>query len=144
MANVMAAINLHLRNQAAIAALVSTRVYSLTLPQGITYPALVLTDVTTQHAEDFSGSSGWARAQIQIDAWATTYAAAAALAEAVRQELQLAADVSVAPDTGAVTIDGISVVADNTSALRPEAGSRDSLVRKSLTYGVSYRESIPA
>lgn len=70
-----------------VAALVSTRVYPLTLPQGYTLPAITYQRVSTERLRDLTGSSGWVMARFQIDCWAASYSAARGLADKVRAAL---------------------------------------------------------
>lgn len=70
-----------------VAALISARVYPLILPQAPTYPALTYQRISGPRLHHLTGSSGRGVARIQTDSWAETYAAAQALAAAVRAAL---------------------------------------------------------
>jgi hypothetical protein len=78
-----------LTNTAAIQTLISTRVYLEQIPQGATLPCLTYQRISTARltAHDISGSAGTAHARFQFDAWATTYASAKAIADALRAAL---------------------------------------------------------
>jgi len=78
-----------LTNTAGITALVSTRVYLETIPQGATLPCITYQRISTPRltAHDTSGSAGTASPRFQFDAWATTYASARAIADALRAAL---------------------------------------------------------
>lgn len=76
-----------LKNAAAVAALVGARIYPLTAPQPPTYPLVTFQRISGVRWRSLSGPSGMAQPRIQVDAYATTYAGAKALATAVRQTL---------------------------------------------------------
>lgn len=71
----------------AIAALVSSRVYPLILPQNATYPALVYSKVSGARLHHLTGSAGRAMPRITVSCWATTYLGAKQLAALVRATL---------------------------------------------------------
>lgn len=80
----------HLQVTAGITALVSTRIYSFVIPQGATLPCIVIQRIDTPRllTHDSSGATGdLASPRFQLDAWATTYASAKAIADAIRAEL---------------------------------------------------------
>ena len=63
---------------------ITTRMYPLKLPQSPTLPAIVYTKVSGFREHDMDGSS-IATPRIQFDCYAATYAAAKALADALRE-----------------------------------------------------------
>lgn len=69
---------------ASVAAVVSTRVYPLELPQDATLPAIVYSDLGGPRAHSLAGDSGIGRARVQVDMYAATLDAANALAVLVR------------------------------------------------------------
>lgn len=72
----------------AVAALAVDRVYPVQLPDGPTYPALVVTEVFGGGNYDFEGDVGVETSRVQIDCYAETgQAAANDLALAVRRFL---------------------------------------------------------
>ena len=77
----------HLAADAAIAALVSTRIYPMLVPQDSDLPAIAYQRISRigQHSHD--GASVPARARIQITCLASTYSGAKALAGAVEDAL---------------------------------------------------------
>ena len=79
----------YLSANAGVSALVSTRIYPNKLPQTVTLPALTYQRIDSPrvHSHDSSGSVGTARPRFQFDCWATTYAAAKALSDALRGAL---------------------------------------------------------
>ena len=72
---------------AAVAALAGTRMYSRSLPQTPTLPAIVYQRIDTRRLHDMDGPDGLPRPRIQLTCWATTPAAAAELAAATRERL---------------------------------------------------------
>lgn len=78
-----------LTNTAGVTALVSTRVYLERIPQGATLPCITYQRIDTPRVttHDTSGSAGTAYPRFQFDAWATTYASARAITDAVRAAL---------------------------------------------------------
>jgi len=74
---------------AGLVALISGRVYHRALPQGVVLPALTWQRISTPRlaAHDTSGSTGTAHPRFQFDAWATTYASAKAITDALRAAL---------------------------------------------------------
>ena len=63
---------------------ITTRCYPSTLPQNPTYPLILYIKVTGMRVNDLGGPSGMAHPRFQIEAWAKTYSAAKALANAIR------------------------------------------------------------
>jgi len=80
----------HLEDQAAIVALVSTRIYQTEREQGSGLPAIVFDEVGGGESEqDMSaGSIGLAKGLYQFDCYATTTKEAAAIRELVRLAFQ--------------------------------------------------------
>lgn len=72
-----------LKSQAAVTALVSTRITPMPLPQGSTLPAITYWLISTPREYVQTGRAGLARARVQIDVWASTYLEAQTVAEAV-------------------------------------------------------------
>jgi hypothetical protein len=80
----------YLSGYAGLTALISTRVYVLDKPQGVSYPCVTFQRVDTPriHTHDMSGGTGTlAHPRIQFDAWAVTYAAAKAITDQLRAAL---------------------------------------------------------
>jgi hypothetical protein len=78
-----------LTTTAGLTALISTRVYLERIPQGATLPCLTYQRISTPRvlAHDTSGSAGTASPRFQFDAWATTYASAKSITDALRAAL---------------------------------------------------------
>lgn len=78
----------YLEADAPLAALVGTRLYPNVLPQrNLTLPAIVWQRIATTRVNSLSGPSGLATPRFQFTCWAATYAAAQAVAEALRTAL---------------------------------------------------------
>ena len=65
----------HLSTYAALTALVSTRIYPLTLPQEPTLPALTYFRVSSAPSRNHDGAYGFALKRFQFDIYAITYLA---------------------------------------------------------------------
>lgn len=67
----------------AVAALIGTRCYPVTLPQGATLPALTYAVISGVGESDTQSGPGVQRRRIQFDCWAATYGEACSLADAL-------------------------------------------------------------
>lgn len=68
-------------------AIAGGRIHPLELPQGTALPAVTYQRISGPRVRTLSGPGGKARARIQLDGWANTYAEAKALATQLRQAL---------------------------------------------------------
>lgn len=84
MADVVGALRSYLIANGAVNALVGNRVTPVIMPQGSTYPAIVLTKISTRHYHTLSGFAGNASARIQIDCVSDSPDEASDLCEKVR------------------------------------------------------------
>ena len=87
MADVGKAIRTRLLSVAAVTNLVSTRIYPLTLPQGVTMPAVRYQRVSGNSDPYIGGTTGAATARLQFDIFATTYAGAEAVRDAIKEAI---------------------------------------------------------
>lgn len=108
------------------------RCYPIVLPQDAEYPALTFQRISGVRELTHDGPDGVPWMRLQVDTWATTYAAAKALAKAVRE-----------------CLDGFSGhVGDEHIKLAQLLSERDlyetatALYRVSLDFGVHYTESV--
>lgn len=67
----------------AVSALVGSRVYPLTLPQGALLPALTYQVISGVGEADTQSGPGVQRRRVQFNCWAATYGAACQLADAL-------------------------------------------------------------
>jgi len=81
----------------SLAALVSTRIYPLILPQNPTYPVLTYQRIDGPREHCMSEDAGVAHPRIQIDAWGETAASVKAVATQVRSALQRWDDATTSP-----------------------------------------------
>jgi hypothetical protein len=72
---------------AGVTALAGTRVYPLVIPQEAPLPAIRYARITTFRPQVMSEETGTAEIMLQLDSYATTYAGAKALGNAVRAAL---------------------------------------------------------
>ncbi len=70
-----------------VAALVSTRIYPVNLPQKPTYPAIVYTRISGDRTYSFEGASGLASPRFQIDCFASTYSGGKDLSSKLRSAI---------------------------------------------------------
>lgn len=78
-----------LSTYAGLTALVSTRVYPMILPQGVTFPAIEYSRVGTSPRDScMIEDAGIVRARYRITSWADTFSAVKAIADQVRQAMQ--------------------------------------------------------
>lgn len=66
---------------------ITTRCYPAKIPQDPTYPLILYYKVTGMRDHHLQGPSGLAHPRFQVEAWAITYDAAKALANAIRGAL---------------------------------------------------------
>jgi hypothetical protein len=77
----------------AVAAIIGTRIFPLTRPQGSALPALTVTRISGAPVYASDGEAGLLDARLQIDSYAETYTAAKDLAAAVTNRLSAVQDV---------------------------------------------------
>lgn len=73
--------------QPAVSALIVDRLYPARLPQGVTLPAVTYQRIAGNSEISHDGPGDLARARIQIDCWADSYATMVSLAKAIRAAL---------------------------------------------------------
>lgn len=110
----------------ALSALVGTRVYPLVLPQAGALPAVVYTLV--DDVETLNGHNGVAR--VQFTAWATTYAGAKSVRDALRERLR-----SFAGQSSTDRVEDVDVSFSGPAGLEPELG----LYRRDLDTMIYHR-----
>ena len=101
------AVRRQLLDNAAVAALVSDRIYPLMIPQGEPLPAITYSVVATDEDNQEGDADTLARARVQLDCWATTYKQANDLARAVRLALPTTTG---AIGSGANRVEGVSII----------------------------------
>lgn len=72
----------------AVTALVSTRIYAVVAPQNAARPFLVYSLISAVPQNELDGVPGCANYRVQIDSYATTYAASKAIGNAARDTLE--------------------------------------------------------
>ena len=78
---------MYLLSQPTVSALIGDRLYPARLPQGVTLPAVTYQWIARVASVTYEGAADLARGRIQIDCWATSYAAMVSLAKAIRAAL---------------------------------------------------------
>lgn len=90
MANALETVFAVLSVDAAVTAIVGDRMGPLMRPQSLTLPALTFQRIVTVPQNHLRGNGGLDSNLVQVDAFASTYAAAKALAAVVRTSLETA------------------------------------------------------
>lgn len=104
----------------AIASQVGGRVHWVTRPEKGVLPAITLQHVTDERGQSYTGFDEAHPASVQIDVWATTYAQAKALKEAVIAVLAPRATVNgIRFDRGFMTARDLSERTDTQFIFRP-------------------------
>jgi len=95
----------YLTGYTGLTGIISTRVYWMTKPAGVTYPCMTYQRISTPRipTHDTSGSTGVAYPRFQFDAWATTYASAKAITDQLRAALNGKTG-SIGSGTNAITL----------------------------------------
>jgi hypothetical protein len=83
MASVDESLESRLQGFAGLNALISGRVYPSKLPQGVTYPAISFTRISTTESHAMGVDTGVKRARFQVSCWGSNKATAYAVAEQV-------------------------------------------------------------
>ncbi len=78
----------YLKGYAGLAALVSTRIYPLILPQDSTFPAVTYQRISGPRIHTMGNDPGLAYPRFQVSCWGKTYASAKAVAAQVIAALQ--------------------------------------------------------
>jgi hypothetical protein len=139
MATIEEAIYSHLIADAGVSALVSTRVYPLTIPQDIALPAIAYQRISGPRISAHDGPTGLARARIQVTCQASTYTAAKGLAMEVRQALDAF--------RGSVTTEGDELVEVEASFLANEWDGYETVTGQStirVDFMLLYKEDVNA
>lgn len=122
-----------LLTDAAVAALITARVYPISLPQEPTLPAVVYNRIDGAPAQFLSGSGSLKHARYQLDCYSTvSYSQAKAVAAAVNEALD-----GYRGSYSGGTIKGITVLDDGTDLSEPELEE----FRVKLEYSVWYTEA---
>jgi phage tail protein X len=100
MADIESKVYAALSGNAALAALVSTRIYPLQFPQGVTVPALTYERISTERQYSLTGYSGIEQVGLQVMVLASTYAQARQVSDAVVSAMEGAAAFQALLDTG--------------------------------------------
>jgi hypothetical protein len=106
---VRAALHSLLSGDAGVAALVSTRIYRNTWPQGSAFPALTYQQIDRTGDDTHDGPPSLVAVRFQIGCWARDDGAAETLAEAVRQALDGQQPGAVGGSPPLATIDNITL-----------------------------------
>ena len=70
-----------------VSGLVGTRVYPEVMPHDVTYPAISYQRVSTVRTQFLTGVDDFTQVRLQVDCWASSYADAKSLANAVKSAI---------------------------------------------------------
>lgn len=127
MKDIRPALRAFLLADAGIAAIVSTRVYPIKIPQGVKLASVVYSRISGQGIYHHGGDSGLAMPRFQIDAWGLTGDAATTLANLIKDRLSGYRGV-MGSGGAAVTVQGVFMAAemeDYDDAVQMSRMSRD-------------------
>lgn len=133
------ALRAHLTADATVAAKISTRLYPMVLPQGVTYPAATYQMIYAERDYTHDGPSGLVEARVQFDLYAKTYKEVDAIRKAFIAALNGWHGVAGSPP---VTIQGVFWINEGEAPPVPElerAGT--SVYRKTLEAKVWFQEN---
>lgn len=123
-------------NDATVSALVSTRVYSDSLPQQVALPAITYTVVTATPNETLTAIANVSTARIQVDCFDDTRGDANTLADGVRLALEMVNHTL----TGSQFVNAIHMVSGpSDSSDIPEVGSDRRRYISMMDFRVTYR-----
>ena len=103
----------YLSTYSGITTLISTRLYPVVIPQGVTYPAVSFQKISMQRVHAFQQDTGLTSAMIQVSTWAKTdstkkgYAHCQAVSSQIRAALQNYS--GVMGGTGGVTVNAVLI-----------------------------------
>ena len=122
----------HILADAAVAALVVTRVHPDKIPQNSQFPAIRYQRIFTDQVHSHQGATGLAFASMQVDCYAATAAVVNDLAEKVR--------LALAGFSGTVgaTVFRVMLLEDDSSEIEPDG----ELYRRIQEYLVGYQTAI--
>lgn len=116
--DIRAGLRTFLQADAAVAALVGTRVYPVKLPQGVKDASLVYNEISGQSDHHMEGPSGLVTVRMQIAAWAQSADAAHALFLAVKEAIDGYRGMMGSVEVQGVFIDSWRDLDDTTANLR--------------------------
>jgi hypothetical protein len=74
-------------NASPVKALINTRMYPIVVPQSPTFPLITYSTISAIRGHHMTGPDRLPTQRMQIDAWATTFAVARSLADAIRERI---------------------------------------------------------
>ena len=140
------ALQVYLKADADVAALVSTRVYPALAPQDAALPYITYERVSTQRLMTHDGQNGLIGPRIQIDCWASTYGGAKTLADKVRlcmngHKNAYGETTGTAPND--YVIQGIVQLGELDLPELPQTAGEKPVYRVSMDFEVWYEETVP-
>lgn len=87
--NFQGALRLYLLSDAAISAIVDTKIYAIPIPQNANLPYITIQDITHETIDTLSGFTGVITDRWQVDAYASTVTGVQALKKAIFDALHM-------------------------------------------------------
>jgi hypothetical protein len=138
MSAVCSGIRTYLLTITGVTNLVGTRIRPDALIENETWPAIVLTETSTEHIHTLNRSAGFAESDIDVACFSDTRLEAESVAEAVRDAMQ-----GYIGAAGSETIKSCRLDSRNSVYLTPDDGSDAGIYMTSLSFRVVVTESIP-
>jgi hypothetical protein len=123
------AIITRLKADAAVAGVVSTRVYRATLPTSPTFPAITVSRVDNKRTNECHAGGHNAVSRIQVTTWASTDGVADNLSELVADSLNRVTSTNLSPGVWIVSIFDAGTVPDNNMDIPVYMYHRDFMVK---------------
>jgi hypothetical protein len=123
------AIITRLKADAAVAAVVSTRIYRMALPTSPTFPAITVSRVDNKRTNECHAGGHNAISRIQVTTWATTDGVADNLSELVADSLNRVTSTNLSPGVWIVSIFDAGTVPDNNMDIPVYMYHRDFMVK---------------
>lgn len=128
-----------LSNDAAVIALVSTRIYPMQAPQGAALPYIAYSRDSTDHVEVLGGSHGLARAMVSIESFATTYLAVRNIAEKVRLAIQ-----GLQGTHASVSVEGVNALGNRDVQITPQSAEDPPVFSVQQDFAMWFTETVPS
>lgn len=120
--SIKAAISSHLKADAGVAAIVGEDVYQHHAPQTESLPYVTMDTITAEHHHHQRAASGLVQSSVQISCYSATPAGATALAEAVREALDVLHHVTMGNGANTETLRSAMLDQDIDFYEPPESG----------------------
>ncbi len=137
------AIRQRLLDDAAVSALVSTRISTGVANQGDALPAIVITGLPQNHTRSLTQPTGLVMGLVQVDSYSVDFDNVTDISDAVREAIDGFRGVVTMEDLSTFTFSSISLQEDE-PGIDERTNMNDIYVeRRTQEFGVGYAESVP-